>query len=186
MFLPSCKSIPCAVGAILCLGAAGQAQPPDEALLRDLWHTVQARKLLLDDPVLGRLNVGVKVTNRSAVLWGPVPSPELAARAEQRLRSMFELIDIHNQLSIEPEDNPVPGSTPAPDMPQFLPDVPPPDAPIVPRRPVMRPTSRVELAGIEPSGDHVTAHSSPAGQLGTRASLGMVHIPFLGSIPLPR
>src|SRR5205807_15286 len=76
---------------------------PEEALCRDLWHTVQARKLLLGDPLLGPLNVGVKVANRKAVLWGPVPSQQLSSRAEQRLRTMFELTEICNRLTIEPD-----------------------------------------------------------------------------------
>src|SRR5205807_6518430 len=122
------------------------AQTPEEALCRDLWHTVQARKLLLGDPLLGPLNVGVKVANRKAVLWGPVPSQQLSSRAEQRLRTMFELTEICNRLTIEPDG--VQPATPVPETPRFLPDDPPSVIPSIPRVPFPQASIGVALAGI--------------------------------------
>jgi hypothetical protein len=80
-----------------------QAAPP-ETVYRDIWQTIRARKVLFEDEVLGPLNLGVKVRNRVAILWGPVPSAELAVRAEARLRGMIELIDVRNELLVIPDD----------------------------------------------------------------------------------
>src|SRR5438552_3749010 len=65
--------------------------------MRDFWQTMQARKLLLDDPRLAPLNLGVKVVDGVATLWGPVPNAEHSFRAESCLRTMIELIDVRNQ-----------------------------------------------------------------------------------------
>src|SRR5437870_90383 len=89
-----------ALSVIVSLTGFSSAQSADQAMFRDLTQTVQARRLLFDDPQLGPLNLGVRVTNRIAVLWGPVPSQELSVRAEQRLRTMFELIEIRNQMTV--------------------------------------------------------------------------------------
>ena len=90
---------------LILLVLAGCAAPAaaDPGFL-DLWHTVQAPKRLQDDPWLAPLNVGIRVRGRIAVLWGPVPSAEAARRAEMRLRSMIELIDVRNELIVMPEE----------------------------------------------------------------------------------
>jgi hypothetical protein len=100
------------------------AAPPD-ALFQDVLHTMQARKALLDDETLARLNIGVKVQGRVAVLWGPVPSAEAALRAEAKLRGLIEFTDVRNELIIMSDDP----RLPAPDQPPFLPDFPPPALP---------------------------------------------------------
>ena len=57
----------------------------------------RARKLLADDPDLETFNIGVSVQNRVATLWGPVPSIEVAFRAELVLRTMFELTAVRQR-----------------------------------------------------------------------------------------
>jgi hypothetical protein len=176
-----------ALSVVPTFGQTARAQAPEEARLRDLVQTVQARKLLLEDPVLGPLNLGVKVTGRVAILWGPVPSQELSFRAEQRLQTMFELAEVRNRLTIESDDNAAPNVPLAPNAPRMLPDALPPALPIAPRRPLLVPKGGVELAGIVP--DVVTSRSSPAARhdfAGAAAGLPALHMPSLGSFTLPR
>src|SRR5437867_1650726 len=175
-----------ALGAAALSANPGWTQTPSTELDRDLWQTVQARKLLLEDPQLGPLNLGVKVTNRVAVLWGPIPSAQLAFRAEQRLRIMFELVEIRNCFTIEPDDQVAPAWPRPPGAPQILPEAVPPQ-PKVPRPPVILPDQRVELAGIEVPLEGVTVHSSPLGaSTSSLEASPMLRLPFLGSIFLPR
>ncbi len=155
-------------------------------MFRDMAHTVQARKLLLDDPRLGTLNLGVRVTNRVAVLWGPVPSQELALHAEQRLRTMFELAEVRNQLTVVNSDDAAPA---APEAPRYLPDAPPLTAP-TPRSPLKlfeQPGSGVALAGIVTPDEATTSRSSPiALARQAPAELVSLHLPFLGSVVVKR
>jgi hypothetical protein len=69
----------------------------------DVLQTFEARKALLGDKDLGPLNLGVKVTNRVAVLWGPVPSGDLSRRAIALLTKMPGLIAVKNELEIDPD-----------------------------------------------------------------------------------
>lgn len=80
----------------------------------DVRHTLLARQALAADPLLGRLNLGVRVHQRVAVLWGPVPSAALKQRAEEVLRQLPDFLEVRNELTIE-ENTEV--------RPQFLPDV---------------------------------------------------------------
>jgi hypothetical protein len=170
------------------LGGAARAQTSEEALFRNMWQTVQARKLLLDDPQLGPLSLGVHVTNRIAVLWGPVPSRELGLRAELRLRTMVELTEVRNGLTIDPDFAGVPPAPLDPDGPRLLPDaLPPPRVPGAPRPPVLEPQSGVALAGIVTPDETFIARSSPGpGQAPGAAGHPTLHMPFLGSVSLPR
>src|SRR6266446_3806353 len=86
--------LPCEAGIV----ATKPASP--EAVSRDLGLTLQARRLLLKDRELGPLNLGVRIRDRVAILWGPVPSAELALKAETCLRAMFEIVEIHNELLV--------------------------------------------------------------------------------------
>jgi hypothetical protein len=166
------------------LGSTVHAQDVDETLYRDLSLTVQARKLLLDDAQLTALNLGVKVSNRIAVLWGPVPSRELSLRAEQRLRGMFQLIEIRNGMTVEGDDDARPL---APEQPRFLPDPFPPAAPREPRRPQLESATGIALAGIVTPEETLTVRSSPLSGLG-QFTIGSttLRVPFLGSFVLPR
>jgi hypothetical protein len=173
------------LGNFFLLAGSACAQAPDETMIHDLWQTVQARKAMLDDPQLAALNLGVKVSSGIAVLWGPVPSQALSFRAEQRLRAMVELIEIRNQMAIEPDDTAAPH---APEAPRYLPD-PAPTAPITPRQLVPEPQRAVILAGIVTPEETLTARSSPVGlRSATSGENGSptLHVPFLGSIILPR
>src|SRR5437773_774191 len=91
------------VAALGGLIAQVQATPPDRSFT-DFLQTVQACQRLQEDELLAPLNVGVKVRHRVAILWGPIPTAELALRAEQRLRTMIELVDVRNDLIVMPED----------------------------------------------------------------------------------
>jgi hypothetical protein len=173
---------PVVLGLLFVLPGLARAETPEEALYRDLWQTVRARKLLLEDPLLAPLNVGVKVTNRVAVLWGPIPSTQLALRAEQRLRIMFELAEVRNRLTVEPTDDVAPAGSP--DMPRFLPDdLPPADSPAPRLAP--NPKTGVALAGIVMPDETIVARSSPLIAV-PQAGAAIWHLPFLGGIPLPR
>jgi len=81
--------------------AAVSAFADDGDLSRDLLHTVAVRRALFEDKDLAPLNLGVKVRNRVATLWGPVPSHELARRAVELLRKLPDLIDVRNELHVE-------------------------------------------------------------------------------------
>jgi hypothetical protein len=175
----------------ICLGTdrAGSAQNLEDAMVRDLWQTVQARKALFDDPQLGPLNLGVVVKNRTATLWGPVPSPELSFRAEQRLRAMIELFEIRNRLTIEPDDDAKLPPAGTPETPRALPDPTPPVAVPAPRPPAIKPSRDVSLAGIVTPTETLIAHSSPLEGESTGTALpasATVRVPFLGSLPWPR
>ena len=99
-----------------------------EDITQDLDQTMECRRLLLEDPILGRLNLGVRVKNRVAVLWGPAPSREISRRAEQCLRTMIELADVKNEMHLAPDaDWGSPNGNLK--MPQVLPDRLPPVLP---------------------------------------------------------
>ena len=123
------------VGVVIVLGAswAFGGEVLGDFKSRDLWQTVQARKALADDPQLAPLNLGVYVRGGVAFLWGPAPTTEAAFRAETRLRALFELIDVRNDLEIMPEY-----FTPAlvPLRPRMLPNRPPPALPEPARQPL--------------------------------------------------
>jgi BON domain-containing protein len=59
-----------------------------------------ARDKLLADEVLAPLNLGVTVRGGVATLWGTVPSPALAHRAQERIRGVAGLAQIRNDLRI--------------------------------------------------------------------------------------
>jgi hypothetical protein len=82
---------------------------PIAHILVDVTQTMQVRKLLQEDETLKPYNLGVRVENRVAILWGPVPSPEIARRAEQRIRRMIEIAKVRNETIVmvdEPQRNP--------------------------------------------------------------------------------
>jgi hypothetical protein len=89
---------------------------------RGVQHTILARRLLLDDPDLASINIGVIVTDRVAVLWGPVPSAEVAFRAELCMRSMVELVEVRNELFVCEQLEPIRKPLKIDISPSFLPD----------------------------------------------------------------
>jgi hypothetical protein len=101
---------------LVCLLTAVPCRAEDDAdFNRDLRHTIAARRALFTDKELGPLNLGVKVHKRVAVLWGPVPTPAIARRAIDLLRKLPDLIDVRDDLKVEPDPN----------RPLFLPDISP-------------------------------------------------------------
>jgi hypothetical protein len=111
---------------------AGQSRIIGDAA-RDVRQTMQARKLMLDDPELARINIGVIVTDRVAVLWGPVPSAEVAFKAELCVRTMIELVEIRNELFVSELVEPIRTPLKIDIPPLFLPEKMPPKLPVEPR-----------------------------------------------------
>ena len=131
--------------AVLALCADFGRGAPPEVAFADLWQTIQAHKHLQEDDELAALNLGLKVRGRVATLWGPVPSIELSVRAERRLRTMIQLIDVRNELIVMPDDLRE-WIVPAAPRPLFLPEKNPPPLREA-SRPLVRPVDR----------DHVVA-----------------------------
>lgn len=126
------------LGAVFLLTAASaQAGPAriDDDAARDVRQTMEARKLLADDPELAAFNIGVSVHNRVATLWGPVPSIEIAFRAELVLRTMFELTAVRSELFVSELLEPVRKPLRIDKAPKYLPDVVPPKLPALPGGP---------------------------------------------------
>lgn len=100
--------------------------------MRDVRATIQARKLLADDPELAKWNISVSVRDRVATLWGSVPSAEIAFRAELRLKAMIELTEVRNELFVSDLVKPMrvplkidnPPSLIAPELPSLWPQTP--------------------------------------------------------------
>ena len=71
--------------------------PPQKKLtFRDILLTVHARTALADDPVLGPANLGVRVQDNVAVLWGPVPSEEVRRRAVNLVKKVKGVFDVRD------------------------------------------------------------------------------------------
>jgi BON domain len=100
---------------------------------RDVEQTIQARKVLADDPQLASCNIGVTVTDRVAVLWGPVPSAEVAFRAELCLKALNQLVEVRNELVVSEPLEPTRRPFRLDNPPQFLPELLPPRLPEEPR-----------------------------------------------------
>src|SRR5438046_196452 len=98
--------------------------------MRDVQQTIQARKLLADEPELAAWNIGVSVQDRVATLWGPVPSAEIAFRAELTLRTIIELADVRNELFITDAVKPMRLPLKIDNLPSAIPEqLPPPVSP---------------------------------------------------------
>jgi hypothetical protein len=82
------------------LSAAALADVPRE--FDDILLTIKARQILYQDKELQSYNVGVQVVDRVATLFGPIPKSELSRRAETRLRELFELRGVRNDLRVLP------------------------------------------------------------------------------------
>jgi hypothetical protein len=95
-------------GALVLLTACALAAAPVPAennTLANLQHTYVARQALQQDPLLASLQIGVRVEQRVAILWGPVPSAELARHAVAKLKELPELVGVRSELHVElPED----------------------------------------------------------------------------------
>ena len=137
--------LPCRAGIVAVKPAP--STPAAEAAGRDLVLTIEARRRLLKDRELAPFNVGVRVRDRVALLWGAVPSAELALKAETCVRGMFELVEVRSELFVSGElssAKPVIPMLPAPEVhptlpvlaPSAIPGLP---APLPAKRPMIAP-----------------------------------------------
>ncbi len=94
--------------------------PEKKLTFRDIQLTVHARQALADDPVLGPANLGVRVQENVAVLWGPAPTEEARRRAVElvkKVKGVFEVRDADVYVAAPPPPVPVPIRTPPPPPP---------------------------------------------------------------------
>lgn len=104
-----------ALAVALALGQAGPAlaqHPQELPPFINLQHTLQVRKALQHDKDLAAFNLGVKVDNRVATLWGPVPSHSLANKAVKVARSVPDILEVRCLLYVDESQ---------PAEPKFLP-----------------------------------------------------------------
>lgn len=120
--------------------------------VRDLRQTVEATAYLAEDKELAALNLGVRVKDRIATLWGPIPTAELSFKAEVRLRSFRGLLEVQNEMFILEESaterSPF---APAPvpiRSPESLPPALPPSPPALPAPSLEKP--RPKLPALTP------------------------------------
>jgi hypothetical protein len=78
--------------------------PIESGLLTDCQLGVFARRALQQDPQLAPLNLGVSVLDRTATIWGAIPSAELAGRATELVRRVPGVAAVHSDLSVEGPD----------------------------------------------------------------------------------
>jgi hypothetical protein len=95
---------------------AAAAEPPAIEADADTRHELHARQALMRDSSLAPLNLGVRVQKHVAVLWGPVPRADLGRRAVEVLKQLPELIEVRNELHVEPPQEP-PATVPAVPVP---------------------------------------------------------------------
>src|SRR5262249_12700700 len=74
--------------------APGTAAPTPAPSLRDMGLAVHVRGALMEDAELASYNVGVKVRDGVAVLWGPLPSAELQRRALKRAEEVRGVLSV--------------------------------------------------------------------------------------------
>jgi hypothetical protein len=90
------------------LAALAPADPPSAATskdgYRDLQLTVHVRRALREEEGLASLNVGVRVRDGVAILWGPVPSAEAIAKALARVEKVQGIFGVRNELYVAAPD----------------------------------------------------------------------------------
>jgi BON domain len=82
--------------------AAGDSNPRADWVI-----TLTARRALWGDPALAGLNLGVRVRDGSALVWGPVLSEDQAAEAVARLRLVPGVREVVSELYVLPAENPL-------------------------------------------------------------------------------
>jgi hypothetical protein len=68
--------------------------------LRGIRLELHARKALLADEQLAGLNLGIRVREGVATVWGSVPSKELADRAVQKVGVVQGILDVRSELLV--------------------------------------------------------------------------------------
>ncbi len=126
------------LAGVLFLSRAPRLAAQSPAAL-DMDQTLLARQALQDDPALAPLDLGVRVHNGVARLFGPVPSPALARRAVACLQALPALTGVRNELFPDPWDyDPSPAGAAAALRPPGRPD----EARWAPSTPTVHSTSR--------------------------------------------
>ncbi len=100
-------------GASADLPRAAEPTSQKKLTFRDIQWTVHARMALADDPILGPANLGVRVQDGVAVLWGPVPSEEARRRAVEivkQVKGVFEVRDADVYVAVPPPEAPPPAT----------------------------------------------------------------------------
>jgi BON domain len=83
------------------LPVSAWAAPPTIRVDADLLHELRARQALLRDRDVAPLNLGVRVHDHVAILWGPVPSAALQRRAVEVLKQLPELMEVRDELHVD-------------------------------------------------------------------------------------
>jgi len=90
-----------AVWSLPWAGSLVAAAPGD---IDDILLTIKTRQVLYQDKELHSYNIGVQVVDRVAILFGLVHKADLGRRAETRLRELFELRGVRNELRVLPSE----------------------------------------------------------------------------------
>ena len=89
---------------VIALAALAPADAPPTANAkdgyRDLQLTVHVRRALHEEEALASVNVGVRVRDGVAILWGPVPSAEAIAKAVARAERVQGIFSVRNELYV--------------------------------------------------------------------------------------
>jgi BON domain len=88
--------------------------------VRDLEIQVRARRALFEDAELAPLNLGVTVQNGVAVVWGPVSSPEMSAKALRTVENVRGVFKVRSEMYVSTTAGllPQPGLQALPDAPE--------------------------------------------------------------------
>src|SRR5258708_7889543 len=85
------------LAGLLAAGGARAGEADDVAL------TVAVRTALSHDAKLAALGLGVAVTAGHVTVWGPVPSPDLAAIIEARVKALAGVKAVRTDIHVPPK-----------------------------------------------------------------------------------
>lgn len=91
-------------GGLVAASFSGEAAPPPPKQ-PDWVLTLNARKALWNDPDFAELNLGVRVRNGEALVWGPVLTEAQAAEAIARLKLVAGIDSVVNETFILPAND---------------------------------------------------------------------------------
>jgi osmotically-inducible protein OsmY len=121
------RGLSIALCGLLLLAPAAFAAGPDSApgrtasdRVRDLETQVRARQQLAADEELAPFNLGVSVRDGVAVVWGPVPSPEVKAKALAAVENVRGIYKVKSEMYVTRNA----GTLVTPSYAVTLPDVP--------------------------------------------------------------
>jgi osmotically-inducible protein OsmY len=106
-------------GLLLGVAVARPAAPPaPEAASRgtsDVELAIRAHQAILKDEALASVNIGVRVRDGVATVWGPVPSVEVARQILEKVHRVSGVREVRSELAIVPHDGNLPDdAAPAP------------------------------------------------------------------------